>query len=214
MSRLFVTIAVAASLSVAFSAHAFGLGDVPGLGKKSATSGSTDLVGSQDLMVKQYVSAGKSVLDGNAKMADAVGLATEAAAARAAADALSDGATKGALGDSEKTTSDTSIAIANKLKNTEKLDGPAKEKFAAGLLSLAQGLGKYVGMKGPVTSFQSGLSSASPMMLPKLQSGAYILTSFPTSVSNLATSLKNAVSYAQSHDIPVPKDATDVMGKL
>lgn len=214
MSRLLSTLLISAAVTAPVAAHAFGLGDLANVGGKSSDSSSGDLSGSQDLLVKQYVSAGKSVLNGNASMADAVGLAKDAAAARAAGDSLTDGATKGTLSDADKITSDSSAAIAAALKNTDKMDAPAKEKFTAGLLSLAQGLVKYIGMKGPFDSFQKGLSSASPMMLPKLQSGAYVATSFPTSVKNLASALNNAVSYAKSHDIAVPKDATDALSKL
>ena len=147
-------------------------------------------------------------------MAEAVGLADWAAKDRVHGDTLTDGATKGNLSDFDKVVTESTKAVAEKLKNTDKLDGPAKEKFAAGILALAQGLGKYVGMKGSFEAFQSGLSSASPMMLPKLQSGAYIVKSFPSSAKNLSDALSNAISYAKSHDITVPKDATDVMAKL
>lgn len=214
MSRLFAAILISAATISPFAAHAFGIPGIPGTGGKSDNAGTPDLSGAQDQLVKQYVAAGKSVLDGNSKMADAVGLVKEAAAARAAGDALTDGATKGALSDADKTNSETNDAVAAALKNTDKLDGPAKEKFAAGILSLAQGLGKYIGMTSTFASFQKSLSSASPMMLPKLQSGAYIATSLPASVKNLSAALSNAISYAKSHDITVPKDATDALAKL
>jgi hypothetical protein len=214
MSRLFAAMLFASVVVTPIVGHAFGLGDVAGMGNKNDKGSSTDLSGSQDQMVKQYVAAGKSVLDGNAKMADAVGLATEAAKARAAGDSMTDGATKGTLSDSDKVNSDTNTAVAAQLKNTAAMDAPAKEKFASGILSLAQGLGKYIGMKGPTESFAKGLSSASPMMLPKLQSGSYIVSSLPSNMKNLTSALSNAISYAKSHDIAVPKDATDVMSKL
>ena len=214
MSRLLTAILVSAITVTPFAAQAFDLPKVPGIGGKSDNSGSADLPGAQDQLVKQYESAGKSVLEGNAKMAEAVGLADWAAKDRVHGDTLTDGATKGNLSDFDKVVTESTKAVAEKLKNTDKLDGPAKEKFAAGILALAQGLGKYVGMKGSFEAFQSGLSSASPMMLPKLQSGAYIVKSFPSSAKNLSDALSNAISYAKSHDITVPKDATDVMAKL
>jgi hypothetical protein len=214
MSRLLAAILISAATITPLSAQAFGIPAIPGIGGASNNTGSTDLSGAQDQLVNQYISAGKSVLDGNTKMAEAVGLMDKAAASRAAGDTLTEGATKGALSEADKTSSDTSDAVAAALKNTDKMDGPAKEKFATGILSLAQGLVKYVGMKGSFDSFQRSLSSASPMMLTKLQSGAYIVTSFPSSVKHLSAALGNAVSYAKSHDISVPKDATDVLAKL
>lgn len=216
MSRLLNALIVSVAVASPFSVQAFGFADVPGLGKKSADTSSSqvDLSGSQDLLIKQYAAASKSVLIGNSHMADAVGLAKEAAQARAASETLSDGATKGTLSDADKATSETSKLVADALKNTATMDAPAKEKFTTGMLSLAQGLVHYASMKGSVESFANGLKSASPMVLPKLQSGAYVATSLPSNVKNLATALNNAISYAQSHDIAVPKDATDALSKL
>jgi hypothetical protein len=214
MSRLLAAILISAATITPLTAQAFGFPAVPGLGGQSNSAGSADMSGAQDQLVKQYVSAGKSVLDGNAKMAEAVGLKDSAAAARAAGDTLTEGATKGALSDANKVSSDTNAATAEALKQAGSLDAPAKAKFAAGILSLAQGLGKYVGMTGSLDSFQKGLSSASPMMLPKLQGGAYIVSSLPSNIQNLSGALKYAVAYAKSHDIAVPKDATDAMSKL
>jgi hypothetical protein len=219
MSRLstsIITPLVASFIAIVpMASQAFGLPNVPGLSSNSSgSSAGADLSGSQDQLVKQYVSAGKSVLNGNAKMAEAVGLKEEAAASRAAGDALTDGATRGTLSDSDKAASDGNAAVAAALKNTDQMDAPAKAEFAGGMVSLAQGLVQYIGMRGPFDSFRKGLSSASPMMLPKLQSGAYVATSFPTSVKNLAAALSNAISFAKSHDIAVPKDATDALSNL
>lgn len=214
MSRLLAAILVSAAIFTPLSAQAFGLGDVPGMGAKSDNAGSTDLSGAQDQLVKQYVSAAQSVLEGDAKMADALGLTTNAASNRAASATLTEGATKGALSDANKTASENSNATAEALKHTENMDAPAKAKFAAGISSLAQGLVKYVGMKSSFDSFASGLSSASPMMLPKLQSGAYIVSSLPSNLKTLSSSLKNALAYANAHDIKVPKTEADVLSKL
>ena len=69
-------------------------------------------------------------------------------------------------------------------------------------------------LKGPAESFSTGLKSASPLMLPKLQAGAYVVTQLPTGLSNLGTSMKNASAFAKSNDIPVPPDATKAMASL
>jgi len=210
MSRLLASLLI----SIVAIAPAVAQISIPGFGNKSSTAAPADLPGAQDQLVNLYAAAGKNVLTGNAKMADAVGLKDKAAAARAAGDALGDGATKGALNDADKATSDTNAAIAEKLKNTDKMDAPAKQQYAAGIVSLAQGLVKYTAMKGSFTSFQKSLSSASPMLLPKLQTGAYIVSSFPSSLTNLSSALSNAVAFAKTHDIPVPKDATDALGNM
>ena len=52
------------------------------------------------------------------------------------------------------------------------------------------------------------------MVLPKLQSGAYIVGQLPNGISNVATSVKNASAFAKSNDIPVPPDATQALAAL
>lgn len=214
MSRLLLILLMSAAIYSPLSANALGFGDLKSLTSKAGSSGSSDMSGAQTQLVQQYVSADKSVLDGNSKMAEAVGLKAAAAAARAAGDSLTEGSTKSAISDADKTSSDTSNAVSAALKNTGTMDAPSKAKFADGMLSLAQGLAKYIGMAGSVGSFTSGLTSVSPTMLPMLQSGAYIASSAPGSIKNLSSALSNAVSYAKSHDITVPADATDVLAKL
>jgi hypothetical protein len=213
MSRLLVALLLSAVTLSPITANAFDL-KVPEIGSKSGSSGSTDLSGSQTQLVKEYVSANKSVLDGNSKMAEAVGLKNEAAAARVAGDSLTEGATKSSLSDADKASSDTSKAVSTALKTTGTLDAPSKAKFADGMLSLSQGLAKYVGMKGSLTSFTSGLKSVSPTVLPTLQTGSYIASSAPTNIKNLSSALSNAIAFAKSNDIVVPADATDVLSKL
>ncbi|MDB5777401.1 MAG: hypothetical protein JWP38_3534 [Herbaspirillum sp.] len=213
MSRFIATLVVSVAVLGAFAAqaNAFGLSDVPGMGSKSSGSGSADLGAAQDQLVKQYVAGSKSVLLGNAGMADALGLKTQAAALRASGDSLSEGATKDNLADSAKVTSDGNKEMAAEMKNTGPLDAQAKQKYVAGMLLLAQGMGKYIGMKGSLDSFASGLKTVSPMMLPKLQSGAYIVTSLPSNMSNLGSALSNAVNFAKSQNIEIPADVTKSM---
>lgn len=208
MSRLLAALLISAAVITPLTANAFGLG-LPSIGGQSSTNGSTaDLGSAQDQLVKQYVEAGKSVLVGNANIADALGLKDEAATLRATSDNMKEGATKGNLSDADKASSDSAKKIAEVLKNPVQLDVDAKKKYAAGLLAMAQGFAKYIGMKSSFEAFQNSLTSASPMMLPKLQSGAYIVTSLPSNVKNLGSALNNAVAFAKSHDIEFPKDVT------
>lgn len=213
MSRLFTAIFVSAVAIAPLAANAFGLPQIPGMDNSSKDSGSPDLSGAQDQLVKQYVSASKSVLDGNSKMADALGLKEVAAKLRASGEALGEGSTKGSISDMNKVSSEGATNIAEKLKNTVAMDAESKAKFSSGMVSLALGMGKYVGMKGPFDSFQKGLSTASPMMLPKLASGAYIVSSLPGNVQNLGTALSSAISFAKSQNIEVPANVNDVLAK-
>lgn len=213
MSRLFAAIFVSTIAIASLAANAFGLPTIPGLNNSSKDSASPDLSGAQDQLVKQYVGASKSVLDGNAMMADALGLKAAAASARASGESMTDGATKGNLSDANKASSNAAKEIAEALKNPVAMDAESKTKFSSGLVSLAQGMGKYVGMKAPFDSFQKGLSNVSPMMLPKLQSGVYIVSSLPGNMSNLGSALSSAISFAKSQNIEVPANVNDVLAK-
>jgi hypothetical protein len=211
MSRL-VTTLIASVLTIApVAAFAqFSMPSLPGVGAKSA--GGADLSGAQDQLVRQYVDANKTVMLANAHMADAMGLKDDAAKLRASSDSLGDGATKGNLADADKATSDTNRKLTEKLSDkTVVLDADAKKKYTAGLVTMASGVVKYIGMKGSFQSFASNLKTASPMMLPKLQSGVYIVSSLPTNAKNLTATLSSATEFAKSHDIQVPSEATSAL---
>lgn len=210
MSRIAAAV-VASLITVAPVAYAqFSMPSIPGMGNKSAATG--DLSGTQDQLVKQYVDANKTVLQGNAQMADAIGLKDQAAIARTAGESLGDGATKGNLSDADKVTSETSQKLTEKLNDKSiVLDADAKKKFAGSLVTMASALVKYVGLRTPVQSFSTNLKGASPMMLPKLQTGMYIATSLPGNVKTLQSALGNAVSFAKSHGVAVPSETTSAL---
>jgi hypothetical protein len=189
------------------------LKSLPGLGGLPAAGGG-DVSGQNDSLVRGYVAANKDVLLANSQMADALGLKDAAAASKATADALTDGATKGNLEDSNKAVSASTDAVAAEMAKGPKLDAAAKKKYQSGMAQLGQGMLKYISLRNPAQDFSNSLKSASPMMLPKLQAGAYIVTQLPTGLSNLGTSMKNANAFAKSNDIPVPPDATKAMASL
>lgn len=191
----------------------FALPSLPGMGKSSAGA-TADLGGQQDQLVRGYVAANKDVLNANSKMAEALGLKDASAASKATADSLTEGATKDNLDAANKEVSATTDAVAVELKKGPQLDAAAKATFGAGLLSLATGVTKYVGLGGNVKSMATNLSSASPLQLPKLQSAAFVVSKFPSSLSSVSSALKNAIAFAQSHDIPVPADATKALAAL
>lgn len=213
-------VAVAALVAVPMLATAQlpslkGLPSMPSLpGAAAPSSGGGDLSGQNDSLVRGYVAANKDVLLANSQMADALGLKDQAAASRATADALTDGATKGNLEDSNKAVSASTDAVAKEMAKGPKLDEAAKKKYQDGMAQLGRGVLKYVGLSGPAKAFSEGVKSASPMVLPKLQGGAYVVSQLPTGLSNLGTSLKNANAFAKSNDIPVPADATQALASL
>ena len=215
MKKLLSLVAVTlVCVPFAASAQLPSLKSIPGLGGLTSPSGGGDAGGQNDSLVRGYVAANKDVLLANSQMADALGLKDAAAASKATADALTDGATKGNLEDSNKAVSASTDAVAAEMAKGPKLDDAAKKKYQSGMAQLGQGVLKYVALSGPAQAFSNSLKSASPLMLPKLQSGAYIVGQLPSGLSNLGTSMKNASAFAKSNDIPVPPDATKAMAAL
>ena len=188
---------------------------IPGLGSRSGGGG--DLGGQLDQLQRAYVGANKEVLHANAQMADALGLKDEAVKARATSDALGEGATKGNLTDADKVQSDTSLAISARLKESPELDAKAKVTYATGLSSLAGGVLKYIQMKQNVSGVKSSISSPSLSLVtagPKVGVASYIVSSFPTNLTNLTAALNSAISFAKSREIPIPDDATKALSSI
>ena len=177
-------------------------------GKTSSSNSGTDLNAQQDQMARSYVTAGQAILTAQGHLAGALGLNTEAIDKAATANSIS----ASDIDAQDKAISASATAIAEAQKSGAQLkDTAAKEKYAKGLLSLAVGLKKYTDMSKGVQDFTSGLKGASPMMLPKLQAGVYIVKSLPTNVSNLTGVLKNAVDFAKTNGVEVPADATSIL---
>ncbi len=210
--------AIAASLlalgaSTAAQAQ-FSLPSIPGVKSLGSGAPAVDLSGQQDGLVRGYVSANKDVLEANGLMAGALGLKQEAATAQATSAALTDGATKGNLEDSNKAVGELSAKVAAAMASKPVLDEQSKAQYSKGLLLLASGVAKFTGVGKNVSNMGSSLKSVSPMQLPKLQSAVYIVSNFPTSMTNVGGALQNAISFAQSQDIPVPASANDVLKAL
>lgn len=204
-----------ATLTLALPVAAFAQFSLPSLGGKSSSGGAQpDLSGQQDSLVRGFVAANKDVLTANSKMADALGLKEKSGQAQATADSLGEGATKDNLSDANKVVADSGNAVAAEMAKKPVLDAQAKTTFGLGLVALVSGVNKYVGLGKNVKDMSSGLSSASPMMLPKLQSAAYVVSNFPGSASNVAKVLKNAIDFAKSNGIEVPANANDALKSI
>ena len=190
------------------------LGSVKGMLGGSGSGGGADLSGQQDALVRGYVAANKEVLSANALMAEALGLKGEAATSAAPASSLTEGATKDALEESNKAVAASTNAVAAELAKQPVLDANAKALYSKGLLTLATGVTKFVGVGKNVGAMGSNLKSAPLTQLPKLQSAAYVVSNFPSSMGNVSDALKNAIAFARSQDIPVPADATAALAAL
>lgn len=209
----FAALATVVTLAALHATHSHaqfpGAGSLMGGSKSSpAAQGGGDPVALQDALVKDYIAADREVLRGQSRMADALGLKQRAAMLAATADALTSGATKDNLSDADKAISEGNAEMAARMKENPEMDAAAKEQYRKGLTDTAKAIRTYVGMKSKFERFQSALSSASPMVLPKLNAGSYIASSFPGNAKNLVSSLKMATEFAKSQRIDVPKDAT------
>lgn len=154
------------------------------------------------------MAAGNDVLTANSQLSEALGIKAKAADALAKSDSIS---TK-QLEDQDKAISADAAAVSEALKSGAQLkDSEAKAKYAKGLLSLATGVKKYLGLRKDAQDFTSGMSSASPLQMGKLQAGAYVAKSLPTSISNLTGVLKSAVEFGKSNGVEIPADATSVL---
>ncbi|AXT44926.1 MULTISPECIES: hypothetical protein [Chromobacterium] len=213
MRKTLIALAVAAASLAAVPAHAGMFDAVTSLaGGNNNSAAGADLVSQQEQLVNSYVAANKEILLSQYKMANALGAKDAAALAKAEADALASGATKDNLSKADSVQSNVSKIISERQKASgSAMDAEAKKTYTEGLASLGKGLLKYAGMTKQFDGFKSALSSASPMDLPKLSTGSYILTSLPSNSKNLYETLKQAVSFAKSNDIPVPKDATQAL---
>ncbi len=205
--------ALAAVVPLTASAQ-FSLPSVGGLTKMVGGGSGGDLSGQQDSLVRSFVAANKEVLTANAKMADALGLKDEAAKAQATADSLSDGATKDNLSDANKIVSDTGGAVAQAMAQKPALDAESKAKFASGLGNLVNGSVKYAGVGKGVKTMGTSLSSASPTMLPKLNSAVYLVGNFPGSATQLSKALQNAITFAKDSGIEVPNNSNDALSAI
>lgn len=195
---------------IALAAPAVSVAQLGGLlgGAKSATGSGGDLSGTQDSLVRNYMGAGKDVLTANGHLADALGIKAQAVNAAATADSLSAKDVEA----QDKAISADAAAVSEALKGGAALkDGEAKAKYAKGLLSLASGVKKYVGLRNDAQGFAKGMSGASPLQLTKLQSGAYVVKNLPTSITNLTSVLKSAVEFGKSNGVEIPADATSVL---
>lgn len=216
MKKLFASVAIASSIAAGIPSVAyaqFSMPSIPGMGKSSGGE-TADLGAQQDKLVSGFVAANKDVLNANSVMEQALGLKTGATASKATADALTEGATKDSLEAANKQVSASTEAVAAELAKGPKLDAQAKATFGLGLVTLASGVGKYIGLGKNVKDMASSLSSVSPMQLPKLQSAVLVVSKFPDALSSVSTALKNAIAFAKDNNIPVPADATKMLASL
>jgi hypothetical protein len=216
------------SLTAAFASNAFAFGipgipGIPGVGQSSDAAPAAqgvDPAVAQDQLVQAYVAADRNVLQSQVQIATALGLKDEAAKAQAAADALSSGATKDGLQDTNTTQSEVSKAITTRLadKTAPALSDEAKAQFVAGMAFLAKGAIGYGRLKDNVATFKSSMSALSPLQLgmasTKLGAGLYVVKTAPNNAKDVYDALNGAVSFAKDRGIPVPSDIASATASI
>ena len=214
MKNLLAAIFVVGAIGTPAIAMAqFSLPSIPGMGKSSAAP-AADLGGQQSVLVNGYVSANKDVLTANSQMLDALGLKDKSATIKTTADQLKEGSTKDNLEAANLEVASSTNAVAAELAKAPKLDAQSKAAFGVGLISLTSGVAKYVGLGKSVSDMASGLSNASLTQLPSLQSAAFVVSKFPSAMSSVGSTLKNAIAFAQNNDIKIPSDATNLLSAM
>jgi hypothetical protein len=173
---------------------------------------------SQDQLVRTYAAADSETLRGQSKMAEALGLKDQAAAAKAKADALTSGATitSDTLRQASQTQMDVAEAVSKAQMQSNALSEDGKARFSEGLGHMGLGVLGTVKLKDAALAFQQAAKTqiTSASLLQKvsvtrsLAAGTYVAANLPGHIINLGSGLKSAVSFAQSHNIPVPADAT------
>lgn len=217
----FVLAAILAALPISASAGLFGSVTNAVTGGGSAQS-SGDPVAASNQLVGQYVAGNISVLTAQKDMAQALHLKGQVATIDATLKSLKSSASgkvgKSVLEKNNNIISSSSKAITAEQAKKPILSAEDKVDYAKGLGSLGGGVLHYVGMKNAASSFSSSASSLSPMAAAQdasaLSSGLYVVKSLPSSISNLGSSLNEAVSFAKSNKIAVPASATNALGSL
>lgn len=221
MLKIITAVVAAPLIFLPLASHAqFNLPNIPKLGGAlggalgGSSGGSDAAAGQSTSLVRGYVAANKDVLNANSLMAEALGLKDEAASLKATANALTEGATQGNLEESNKAVSTSTDKVAAAMAKHPQMDAASKAKYQSGMGMLGTGMLKYIALRGPAADFSSSIRTVSPTALTSIQSGIFVMTKLPSSISNLNTSLKNATAFSKSNDIPVPDDATKALAAI
>lgn len=187
----------------------------------SDSSSAPDLAAQQDQLVKAYVQADTQTLKGQSKLAAAVGLKDAATRLDAEIKALNSGATQSSddMKTADTVINDAQPQIDAKAKQKQTVSAEAKKTYAKGLADLALGVLDTYKLKDASLAFSKsvqGQFTRSPLtpgsgVNTKLSAGTYVARHVPGHLKDIGAGLQTSVSFAQSHGIPVPQSATDVL---
>jgi len=176
----------------------------------------------QEGVVRRYVEGASQINTAQTELLYAFGLKDQAAALEAQAKALSSGATldKDGIEKQKKLSDDANTAIQAKLDSGAELSAEGKQHYAKSLSPFAAGVSITTKLPGDLSGFsnaaQSQIQSASVLekvkVTSKLSTGLYLVKELPGYSANLLGCLGKLVTFANKHQIPVPKDATAALG--
>lgn len=204
MKLAFVSVVLGTALTVMSASASAQFGNL----LKPAAAGASI---SADQIVKRYVGGAKGVMTANAVMLGALGMKTEAGRAAAQAANLTEGATKDVLEESAKVQTENSKALEGKLgQKNATMDAASKKEFVNGVSELASGVKQYVLLGKDVAGFKPGLGSLSASAGTAIS----VVKTLPESTKNLVTTLKMAIEFCKTNNIPVPAGAVDATAMI
>ena len=217
-------VAVGMLVCVSTASIAFDL-NLPGVSAPSASaSGGANAEAMQEGIVQRYTQASTKIDMAQLELARAFDLNDQAAALEAQVTALKSGATldKDGIEKQKKISDDANIAIQAKLDANTQISDEGKKHYVSSLIPFASGLALTAQMPSDLKAFadasKSQISSASLLdklkITSKLSAGTYLASELPGYTTRVVDGFKKLVTFAKSNQIPVPKDATDLLGSL
>lgn len=195
---------------------------LPGTSKEAAApaAGAGNQV-SQEGLVQRYVQASTSFNTALRELALAYGLKDHAAKLDAEIAALQSGAVsdKDSLKKNSAVSSEAQAAVKERMDKGEQLTEEGKKHYNAAWQPYIDGYRISRTLPDEAqnfkTSAQAQIDSASMLektkVLSKLSAGMYLAGEAPGFLGRVSSGFAQLVSYAQKHDIAVPKDATSLL---
>lgn len=208
MQKKFIVTALSliAATMIGGTANAFDLGALGSVMSKGSASSQSSVT--PESIVKEYALGSQSVLEGHQYMLSALGFKEKAAQAALLVKKVTEDPSTSADEDKITFTTESTKLIQEKLNSKDcSLTDQGKEEFGKSMLNLGKGLIAYKAMTSDVTNFKPGISSIGGAAVAAVS----IVKSIPEDTNNLFSLLSNAVKFAQSNEIPVPKDTTKAL---
>lgn len=193
----------------------FGL---PGLGSSSNTAADQ----MQGKLITDFVAGQISILKSQADIASALGHKDKAAQLTATANALGSGATKEKLSRGFSISEQASTDQSKDIASAKNMSAEAKAEMQKAIPGYLVGVAALVKLRPDCTNFlgsaKQEISSAGFMGAAsaesKLAVGTYVATNVPGYLKSLGSTTGSFISYAKSNNIPLPADATGLLGSL